>query len=211
MRFTSLATCLAFSFVVIACGDSSSNSDDPSTGGSTGNDGGGTAAQGGNGNPGNGGAGAGSNGEPAELEGMVAEHNEERANVVPAAASPLPPLTWDPDIAAVAQAYAEVCVFEHSMGEYGENLYVNTGYEATPKEVVEGWASEVEFYDYETNSCEPNEMCGHYTQVVWADSLRLGCGVATCTENSPFGGNETWQNWVCNYDPPGNWVGEKPY
>jgi pathogenesis-related protein 1 len=28
---------------------------------------------------------------------------------------------------------------------------------------------------------------------------------------SPFEGFDTWENWVCNYDPPGNWVGEKPY
>ena len=210
MRFISSAACLVLGCLVIACGDSGSQSDDPATGGNAG-DGGNTTADGGNANPGNGGAGAGSSGEPAELDGMTAEHNEERANVVPAAASPLPDLTWDPDIAAVAQAYAEVCVFEHSMGEYGENLYVNTGYQATPKEVVEGWASEVEFYDYDENSCVPGEMCGHYTQVVWAESLRLGCGVATCTVNSPFNNDEPWQNWVCNYDPPGNWVGEKPY
>jgi uncharacterized protein YkwD len=142
---------------------------------------------------------------------MTSEHNKARAAVVPAAATPLPDLTWDPAIAAVAQAYAEVCVFEHSMGDYGENLYVNTGFQATPADVVTSWVSEVEFYDYDSGSCVPNEMCGHYTQVVWADSLRLGCGVATCTVNSPFGNNEPWQNWVCNYDPPGNWVGEQPY
>jgi pathogenesis-related protein 1 len=209
MRFTSLATCLTLACLVAACGDSSTNSDDNNSGGSTSsnNDGGGR----GNGNPGNGGAGAGSSGEPAELDGMTAEHNEARANVSPAAATPLPPLTWDPAIAAVAQAYSENCVFEHSNGRYGENLYANYGSNASPADVVGGWVSEVEFYDYASNSCQPNEICGHYTQVVWADSLRLGCGVATCTQNSPFGNNEPWQNWVCNYDPPGNWVGEKPY
>jgi pathogenesis-related protein 1 len=207
MRFHS-AFFVALSCVAFACGDSSTGTDDNN--GGNGN-GGNTANAGGNGNPGNGGAGAADNGEPAELEGMTAEHNEERANVVPAAATPLPALTWDPALAEVAQAYAEVCVFEHSGGPYGENLYVNSGYQATPKEVVEGWASEVEFYDYDTGDCDDGEMCGHYTQIVWADSLKLGCGVTTCTINSPFGGNDPWQNWVCNYDPPGNWVGEQPY
>ena len=151
--------------------------------------------------------------EPTELAGITAAHNVARANVMPAAASPLPSLTWDQDLAAIAQAYAENCVFEHSMApDLGENLYANTG-STSPEEVVAGWVSEVADYDYDTNACAPDSQwgCGHYTQVVWADSLRLGCGVATCTENSPFGSSAAWQNWVCNYDPPGNWVGEKPY
>ena len=50
--------------------------------------------------------------------------------------------------------------------------------------------------------------CGHYTQVVWAESSNLGCGYAQCTVNSPFDGFDTWDNWVCNYDPPGNVEGE---
>jgi hypothetical protein len=41
--------------------------------------------------------------------------------------------------------------------------------------------------------------------------MRLGCGVASCTENSPFGDGGSWQIWVCNYDPSGNYLGERPY
>jgi pathogenesis-related protein 1 len=159
------------------------------------------------------GGGSSATNEPTELAGITAAHNVARANVMPTAASPLPSLTWDPDLAAIAQAYAENCVFEHSMApDLGENLYANTG-STSPEEVVAGWVSEVADYDYDANACAPDSQwgCGHYTQVVWADSLRLGCGVATCTENSPFGSSAAWQNWVCNYDPPGNWVGEKPY
>jgi hypothetical protein len=155
--------------------------------------------------------GSSASGEPAELAGITEAHNVARANVQPAAATPLPPLTWDDELAAVAQAYAEECIWEHSDNPYGENLYANTGTGTTPQDVVDGWVSEVDFYDYASNTCDPGEMCGHYTQVVWADSLRLGCGVANCTTGSPFGSDPNWQNWVCNYDPPGNWVGEKPY
>jgi len=119
-------------------------------------------------------------------------------------------LTWDPALASVAQAYAENCVFEHSGGPYGENLYANTGL-TQPATIVEDWVSEVADYDYASNSCDGGAVCGHYTQVVWADSTKLGCGVAVCSQNSPFGSGQDWQNWVCNYDPPGNWVGEQPY
>jgi pathogenesis-related protein 1 len=149
----------------------------------------------------------GGNVEPGELSGITALHNQARASVDPPAATPIPPLVWDPNLAAVAQAYADNCVFKHSGGPYGENLFASTG-GSTPSDVVGSWVSEVADYNYGSNSC--SGVCGHYTQVVWAASQKLGCGVTTCTQNSPFGGG-SWQNWVCNYDPPGNYVGEKPY
>ena len=45
-------------------------------------------------------------------------------------------------------------------------------------------------------------MCGHYTQIVWKTTTEFGCAKSICE------GNVTW---VCNYNPPSNWVGEKPY
>lgn len=205
MRLLATACLFSLAAASIACGDDTSQA-----GGSGGAQQGGESQGGSSSNAGGAGSGgAPVSGEPAALQGMTAAHNEARANVDPPAATPLPPLEWSDEIAAVAQAYAELCVFEHSMGEYGENLYANAGAPGTPQQVVDSWVSEVADYDYESNSC--SGVCGHYTQVVWADSLRLGCGVANCTVNSPFDGFEEWQHWVCNYDPPGNWVGERPY
>jgi len=153
--------------------------------------------------------GATDDGEPTAVKGITEAHNQVRANVSPAAATPIPPLAWDQALGDVAQAYAEECNFEHSMGPYGENLFASSG-NTPPAAVVKSWADEVAQYDYATNGC--SGVCGHYTQVVWADSTKLGCGVASCTENSPFGAQfPTWQLWVCNYDPPGNFVGKKPY
>jgi hypothetical protein len=148
-------------------------------------------------------------GEPAPMTGITADHNAARAAVMPAASPAIPPLTWSSDVAATAQSWANGCQFMHSGGKYGENLYATSG-TSPPSDVVNSWVSESKDYDYATNSCANNAVCGHYTQVVWRDSQRLGCGVATCTTNSPFGGG-SWQLWVCNYDPPGNYVGEKPY
>ncbi len=149
--------------------------------------------------------------EPAEMRGMVAAHNQARANALPSPGSPLTPLAWSSTIADVAQSYAERCRFEHSDGDLGENLYVESGQTASPAEVVASWASEIAFYDYAANSCAPREQCGHYTQIVWSDTRRVGCGRARCTSNSPFGNDNPWNNWVCNYDPPGNFVGQRPY
>jgi uncharacterized protein YkwD len=156
--------------------------------------------------------------EPTEVAGITAAHNAVRAGVTPAASPALPALVWSPELGASAQAYADKCVFGHSDGKYGENLFAGTGLIDGKKEidgtsVVEAWAGESAHYTYETNGCSSGEACGHYTQIVWRDSAKLGCGRALCKTGSPFGdvnGGE-WQNWVCQYDPPGNYVGEKPY
>ncbi len=153
--------------------------------------------------------GGGGDTEPADVAGITAAHNAARAAVMPAAVPALPALTWSGTVAESAQSWASGCQFMHSGGPYGQNIYAGTA-DATPQEVVDAWVAEVKSYDYATNTCAANEVCGHYTQVVWRDSTSLGCGVASCTANSPFGGG-TWQLWVCNYDPPGNYVGQKPY
>ncbi|PKI53176.1 hypothetical protein CRG98_026437 [Punica granatum] len=47
------------------------------------------------------------------------------------------------------------------------------------------------------------KVCGHYTQVVWRNSVRLGCAKIRCITGGTFIG--------CNYDPPGNFIGQQPY
>jgi uncharacterized protein YkwD len=143
------------------------------------------------------------------MAGVTAAHNAARAHVSPAASPAIPDLVWSASLSAVAQAYADRCVFEHSHGTYGETLYASTNGTA-PADVVDSWVSEDAHYDYATDTC--TDVCGHYTQVVWRDSQRLGCGVTSCHAHSPFSiGGGDWQLWVCNYDPPGNYVGQKPY
>ncbi len=141
--------------------------------------------------------------------GILQVHNDARASADPAPTPALAPLQWDEELAAVAQRYADGCKYGHSMGEYGENLFAQAGKEATAEEAASAWAAEADDYDYDTGAC--SGKCGHYTQMVWRDTARVGCGVALCTTGSPFQGFTTWQYWVCNYDPSGNWQGEKPY
>ena len=90
--------------------------------------------------------------------------------------------------------------FHRPKPPYGENLFEITGGGASPAQVVHDWASESKDYQYRSNTCRG--VCGHYTQIVWRDTRRVGCGAARTGRT---------EVWVCNYDPPGNWVGKRPY
>ncbi len=147
---------------------------------------------------------------------MLSAHNRWRSTVG------APPLTYSTELAASAQAWADnlrqtnQCHMQHSKpdGKYGENLFWASAIEwsdgkrevqkISPKQVVDDWAKERADYDYARNRCTPGKMCGHYTQVVWRSTTTVGCAMTVC-------GNTLEQIWVCQYQPPGNWIGKKPY
>lgn len=140
-------------------------------------------------------------------------HNCARKTVVPAAGSPIPSLVWSTTVASAAQSWANGCMYEHGGANgYGQNLFVNAG-GATPTFATAAnyWVSEQSAYDYASNTCA-GQMCGHYTQMVWSTTTQIGCGQAYCTTNSPFGlAFPNWNFIVCDYNPPGNYSGNKPY
>jgi hypothetical protein len=43
---------------------------------------------------------------------------------------------------------------------------------------------------------------GHYSQVVWAGTNKVGCATQYCPPGTMFGGMGAWYT-VCNYGPPG--------
>ncbi|KAM5549827.1 pathogenesis-related protein 1-like [Rosa sericea] len=115
-------------------------------------------------------------------------------------------LTWDTNLATYAQRYANShigdCNLVHSGGPYGENLAKSTG-DLSGTSAVNLWVGEKAYYDYNSNTCASGKVCGHYTQVVWRNSARVGCAKVRCNNGGTFIG--------CNYDPRGNIVGQKPY
>lgn len=155
-------------------------------------------------------------------QAMVTLHNATRDEVT--TQPPLENVVWDDDLADVAQAWADRCEFVHSdndarseaygQGVYvGENLSINSmmNDDVPASALYQGWDAEGADYDYESNSCAPDEVCGHYTQIVWRDSTTIGCGATRCDEIEVMG--QAWSGWflVCNYAPGGNYLGEQPY
>ncbi|XP_027338842.1 pathogenesis-related protein 1-like [Abrus precatorius] len=127
-------------------------------------------------------------------------HNAARSQVG------VPNLVWDDTVAAFASNYANQrkgdCKLIHSGDHrYGENLAMSTG-DLSGTGAVKLWVDEKANYNHDSNTCVGGE-CRHYTQVVWKNSVRLGCAKVRCNNGGTFIG--------CNYDPPGNYVGQKPY
>jgi pathogenesis-related protein 1 len=154
-------------------------------------------------------AGPDAGGAVSDVSAWLAEHNAVRAGASPTPSPALAALTWSASASSVALGWAKGCTWSHNpgRGELGENIAAATG-ELTPASVVAMWAGEAKDYAYATDSC--SAVCGHYTQLVWRDTREVGCAIERCESGSPFGGG-SWTFAVCDYSPPGNWVGHKPY
>ena len=164
----------------------------------------------------------------AEIVEMLAAHNAIRQRVARSESQRLrgtvsiPNLTCDPAAAALAQQWADSLIKKNPPGgehrkqeelqqlDLGENWFRACS-EGKPdlsaKAVVESWAEEEKWYSYEDNSCAPGKECLHYTQLVWSNTQRLGAGRAMRTTDD----GRTYVIWLCNYAPPGNIKGERPY
>lgn len=113
-----------------------------------------------------------------------------------------PPMVWSDGLAAEAQAWATElaasgCAFRHSSSEHGENLAAGTTGSLDDDAVVAMWAAEEEHYDFRRPAF--SMRTGHFTQVVWKDTMAVGCARVSCGR---------LDIWVCNYDPAGNVEGD---
>ena len=119
----------------------------------------------------------------------------------------VPPLAWDAKLARYARAYANQrrhdCLLVHSPGEaYGENIFWGQGRRWSATDVVASWVAEKQWYHYDTNTCSGPD-CSHYTQIVWRTTEKLGCAKIKCDTGDIF--------VSCEYYPPGNYIGARPY
>jgi len=126
-----------------------------------------------------------------------------------------PPLEWSPDLAAYAQEWAdhlakdENCDMKHRPNDgkwkriYGENIFWGGGSSYTVVDASESWYSEIKDYKHQVLNSSNWYAAGHYTQMVWKNTKKVGIGQATCSGGAIL--------IVGSYDPPGNYMGEKAY
>ncbi|XP_069112591.1 uncharacterized protein [Argopecten irradians] len=160
---------------------------------------------------------------------FVEVHNAYRAKE---SAKNMQEMTWVGAIKRNAYKVAKKCVWEHSSSDdrkitwrgqttptvVGENLMYTTGNQKlNVTKVLDLWYREKKDYNFRDNSCQDGKVCGHYKQVVWADSTKLGCSSVNC---EPFyeikNGAKVVKKpsatfVVCQYGPAGNIKGKKPY
>jgi uncharacterized protein YkwD len=137
-----------------------------------------------------------------QADEMVSRHNEYRKSVG------VGNLKWSNEVAAYAQNWANhlaktSCELEHrSTHKYGENLFWSYGKIYTSTEISDEWGSEKKYWKGGKISMKNFSKAGHYTQMIWYASTEIGCGQATCSDGSTI--------VVCNYNPPGNMIGQSP-
>lgn len=111
-----------------------------------------------------------------------------------------PAMQWDDKLASFAAKHAARCQFKHSSGSYGENIAAGF---PTSRAAIQAWYDEVT--DYSFTSPGYSSSTGHFTQLVWKSSTRLGCAVASCNGTNGTPGKFL----VCEYSPAGNILGRK--
>lgn len=157
-----------------------------------------------------------------EREAVLKAHNAERSRHGKS------PLQWDESIARQAQQHAERLAqtgqLQHTNGvqlrqvDQGENLFLTTGGQRQQalQNAVQSWRKEqfvgnrsiyvpgMSYAQY--RSRYPGKVFGHWTQMIWGRSRKVGIGVARIRSGSRAGGYVV----VARYHPAGNLVSAAP-
>uniref|UniRef100_A0A0D9QVK6 GLI pathosis related 1 n=1 Tax=Chlorocebus sabaeus TaxID=60711 RepID=A0A0D9QVK6_CHLSB len=148
------------------------------------------------------------------IKDCVRIHNKFRSEVKPTAGDMLY-MTWDPALAQIAKAWARNCQFSHNtrlkppyklhpnFTSLGENIWTGSVSLFSVSSAITNWYDEIQDYDFKNRICK--KVCGHYTQVVWADSYKVGCAVQFCSKVSGFDALSNGAHFICNYGPGGNY------
>jgi len=162
---------------------------------------------------------------------ILDRHNKLRSRVAQGqepnqpSASNMRKLVWNDELAVIAQRWADQCTFEHDperskldRTSVGQNLAIfynsrkfswaeiESSYLA---QSVQNWYDEVTKPGFSRWNIKPFQFSsgtGHYTQVVWAETREVGCGLVYYFDGS-------WYTTlvVCNYAVAGNMAGGEMY
>jgi len=173
----------------------------------------------------------------AEKTFIVDKHNELRRRIangeddissMPKAGNMME-LEWDDEVAKIAQGWANQCYYDHdkcritSDGCYdsvGQNIAVQGSTKANADAdwagAIQMWYDEVKDYDPAwaeifTSPGKNGGVIGHFTQVVWANTNKIGCGYIEFYGSQPLGKNYYNRYYVCNYAIGGNFSNKPVY
>jgi hypothetical protein len=147
-----------------------------------------------------------------ESQALVDYHNRARKEV------DVPPIKWSRKLAQTAQQWADEVARTGKIAhrppaegepQYGENIAWGTGRDFGVLGAAEYWYREIK--SYEPGTPIPESVADfkalHYTQMVWRTTTEIGAGKAVIQQGDMQG----WTIIVCNYHPPGNITGQRPY
>ncbi|KAK8074448.1 hypothetical protein PG997_009111 [Apiospora hydei] len=149
----------------------------------------------------------------------VNSHNQHRSN------HSAPEAQWDDRIAGYAANTAASCKYAHDMkqgdADYGQNIAMwglSSGAEKLGDVGAINMAITDMWYNGELNLFLPSyygeaspdmtnfEKWGHFSQLVWKESTKVGCQAQFCPKGTMNDIMDTWF-MVCNYYPAGNMGG----
>lgn len=137
----------------------------------------------------------------SQIEACLKAHNVYRAK------HGVPDLEICPNLCEKSQKVADDFIANKRSNRsqtdnYGENIFAvessDPNYVINGNEAVDSWYSGNKYYKFEQPGF--SQKTGHFTQLVWKNSKKLGVGIAK------VGGKTVV---ACLYDPPGNF--EKDY
>jgi uncharacterized protein YkwD len=140
-------------------------------------------------------------------ERVLAHHNVHRANHSASA------LVWDDALANTAAIIASTCIYAHSMnvngGGYGQNIAAGVEANNVSAVITElFYNGEVGYYNNLYGQASPDmsqfEKWGHFSQLVWKGTTKVGCATQYCSGGLANTGQYVAPHFtVCNYGNPG--------
>jgi len=150
-----------------------------------------------------------------------------KAGTMPKAAN-MEKFTWDEELAKIAQAQVNKCVYDHDCpkcrkdkDEYynsvGQSIYFRSWSILVNQSdwhyTIQAWYDEIKNYDNVNKDVgslstpgAPEVEVLHFTQIIWAETYKVGCGFIIY-----FDGQYYTRMYSCNYGHGGNWIGSPIY
>jgi len=143
-------------------------------------------------------------------QAVLNHHNIHRRN------HSAPDLVWSTALEDSAKKWALKCIWAHNTtingGGYGQNIAAGVSKSAVGVVVSDLWYNnEMPYFAGQYGKSQPNmdsfEKWGHFTQVVWKQTSKVGCYTAPCSQGMSNVNGRYTSFTVCNYGPPGNFLG----